>query len=240
MSKIRTLFQRVVSPLQRFTLTTPYAILIGSGIVALSIVSYGYIIRPVTDEVRDFVKEVAKELKLKGNSWEQCLTSNETMEAINAEFTDGTQAGVTGTPTTFILVKKGSTYATVAKIEGAQTESFVRAALDQALSGKAETSPFTGSQIKDDELVKGKEGDVMVLEYADIQCPYCIRFHPTITSVMNDYQNRVGFAFRHFPLTQIHPQALPYAAAVECAGKEKGKDAYFGFIDRLFDKESGK
>lgn len=240
MSKIRTFFNNMQSPFKHFTLTTPYAVLIGSCILALSIVTYGYIVRPVQDEVRDLVKEVAKELKLKGSSWEQCLTSDATKEAINADFTDGVQAGVSGTPTTFILVKKSDVYATVAKLEGAQTEELIRAALDQALSGKAKTTPFTGATVASNELIQGKNGDVMVVEYADIQCPYCIRFHPTITSVMNDYQDRVGFVFRHFPLTNIHPQALPYATAVECAGKEKGADAYFGFINRLFEKESGK
>ncbi len=240
MSKIRTFFKNLQSPFTHLTLTTPYAVLIGSCILALSIVSYGYIVRPIQNEVRDFIQEIAKEMKLKGSSWEKCLASDETMETIGTDFTDGTQAGVTGTPTTFILVKKSGVYATVAKIEGAQTEEFIRAALDQALSGKAKTTPFTGAPITSNEFVQGKDGDVMVVEYADIECPYCIRFHPTITSVMNDYQDRAGFVFRHFPLTNIHAQALPYAAAVECAGKEKGSDAYFKFINRLFEKQSGK
>lgn len=243
MNKIQSFFKHIISRVSRAKLDTPTAVILSSLIIAASIVSYGYIVRPVgtaaAQATVDLVKVIAKELKLKGSDWESCLASQDIKNQINEEQNDGVTAGVTGTPTTFILINKNGVYETVARIEGAQPEANVRAAIDQALSGKAKTTPFKGSQISDSEFVNGERNGVVLVEYADAECPFCVRFHPTVTNVMNAYTGKIGFAYRHFPLTQIHPNALPYAAAIECAGNLKGKDAYFGFIDRLFEKQAG-
>lgn len=240
MSKLRTFFTSLTKRAHSFTLTTPIATIIGSIIIGMSVIAYGFIVRPTTPVVRDLVKEIAKDLKLKGSKWESCLTSDATLNALSEDYNDGVQAGVTGTPTTFILKKKGSTYETVARIEGAQDESYVRAAIEQALSASPKTTPFAGKQPNDTEFVQGTRSDVLVLEYADAECPFCIRFHPTVTKVMEDYGNRVGFTFRHFPLSNIHPHAVPYALAIECAGNLEGAKGYFSFIDKLFTEQANQ
>lgn len=242
MNKIKSFFRHITHRISTMKLTTPAAVIVGAIIIAAGIVSYGYIVRPVglaEAASADLVKEVAKELKLKGSKWEACLASPDTAKQVQKELNDGVAAGVTGTPTTFVLVKKNGVYETAAKIEGAQGEGAVRAAINQALSGTVKTTPFAGSQVSDTEFVNGAKNNVMVVEYADAQCPFCVRFHPTITNVMSEYNDRVGFVYRHFPLTQIHPNAVPYAVAIECAGNLKGEGAYFGFIDKLFAKEAG-
>lgn len=231
MSKLRNF-------LSSFALTTPLAIILGSLIIAASIVAYGFIVRPTAQKVRDFVKEISKDLGLKGDEWEQCLTSETTLERISEDYNDGIAAGVTGTPSTFILKKVNGKYETVAQIEGAQDENYVRTAIEQALSSGTKTTPFAGKQPEADEFIQGIQNDVLVVEYADAECPFCIRFHPTISKVMDEYKDKAGFVFRHFPLTNLHPNALPYALAIECAGIQKGKDAYFSFIDKLFTEQA--
>lgn len=243
MHKIQPFFKHIIRTISGTKINTPTAVLIGSVIIALSIVSYGYIVRPAAGSgagqaTVDFVKVIAKELKLKGSAWESCLASPEITAQIEREQNDGVSAGVTGTPSSFILLNKNGVYETVARIEGAQPESVIREAIDQALSGNAKTIPFNGQQPTEDELINGTKGGVLFLEYADAECPFCVRFHPTVTSVMNAYDGKIGFTYRHFPLAQIHPNAIPYAKAIECAGKLKGSDAYFGFIDKLFAKQA--
>lgn len=237
MSTARAFASSFKKKISSFTLTTPSAIIIAAVILGGSHIVYGMVAG--TGKVKapvDLVKIVAKEFNLKGSAWEECIASPYVSAQIQAEFNDGVQAGVTGTPTSFVLVKKETGYETVARIEGAQTESYLKAALDEALSGKAQTTPFAGSPISPTEFVDGNRSNVIILEYADIECPFCISFHPTLTKVLAEYKDRVGYAYRHFPLTTIHPNAERYAAATECAGNLKGKDAYFGFINSLYAK----
>lgn len=238
MSKIQSFFKRFKKHDSGPALSTPTAVIIGSIIISAGIVGYGYVSRPAGPEApQDLVKVVAKELKLKGSAWDSCLTSQDTIKQVQNEENDGIAAGVSGTPTSFILVNKNGKWEVASKIEGAQPEQNVRQAIDKALAGNVKTTPFTGAQLSDSEFVKGTKGNVVLLEYADAQCPYCVRFQPTVEHVIASYGDRVGFVYRHFPLTQIHPNAMPYAIAIECAGKLKGSDAYFSFSDKLFNKE---
>jgi formate-nitrite transporter family protein len=70
-----------------------------------------------------------------------------------------------------------------------------------------------------DELdhVRG-EGGRLILEYGDYECPYSRRAFREIEKV--ERQIAVRFAFRHFPLTQIHPHALASAHAAEAAARQ--------------------
>ena len=86
--------------------------------------------------------------------------------------------------------------------------------------------------IKNDDHIRGaKNAPVTIVEYSDFQCPFCSRFHPEMLKVMSAYQNKVRWVFRHFPLTQIHPNAQKAAEASECAS-EQGK--FWEFADKLF------
>ena len=57
----------------------------------------------------------------------------------------------------------------------------------------------------------------MILEYGDYECPYSRQAFRQIEIVERRLDGRVRFAFRHFPLTEIHPHALAAAAAAEAA-----------------------
>ncbi|MGH2745893.1 MAG: DsbA family protein [Thermoleophilaceae bacterium] len=52
----------------------------------------------------------------------------------------------------------------------------------------------------------------MVLEYADLECPYCARAHLILKELP------VQRVFRHFPVVSKHPRARVLAAAAEAAG----------------------
>lgn len=83
-------------------------------------------------------------------------------------------------------------------------------------------------------FVKGDPAaKVVIVEYADLQCPACIRFaNETLKPLIAKHVDtgRVRFAFRHFPLPN-HPMARPAAIAAQCAG-EQGK--FWQFSERLF------
>lgn len=79
------------------------------------------------------------------------------------------------------------------------------------------------------------EADVVLVEYSDFQCPACGQFAPIVKEVINEYGDDLRFEYRHFPLTSIHPFAVPAARAAEAAGQQ---GAFFAMHDLLFENQS--
>jgi protein-disulfide isomerase len=65
--------------------------------------------------------------------------------------------------------------------------------------------------------VRGAPDGRLIVEYGDYECPYSRQAFRAIERVEQRLGDRVRFAFRHFPLTEIHPHALAAAAAAEAA-----------------------
>jgi protein-disulfide isomerase len=59
-----------------------------------------------------------------------------------------------------------------------------------------------------------------LLEYGDYECPFCAAAHREVSEVIAALGDELRFAFRHFPLTQIHPHAQQAAEAAEAAGHQ--------------------
>jgi len=65
--------------------------------------------------------------------------------------------------------------------------------------------------------VRGPSAGHLIVEYGDYECPYSRRAFREIEQVEQSVSSGIRFAFRHFPLTEIHPHALAAAAAAEAA-----------------------
>ena len=65
--------------------------------------------------------------------------------------------------------------------------------------------------------VRGPSAAPLIVEYGDYECPYSRRAFREIERIESRRDGGVRFAFRHFPLTEIHPHALAAAAAAEAA-----------------------
>jgi protein-disulfide isomerase len=61
--------------------------------------------------------------------------------------------------------------------------------------------------------VRGSPAGRLILEYGDYECPYSRKAFHAIELVEQQLGGNLRFAFRHFPLTGIHPHALAAAAA---------------------------
>lgn len=87
--------------------------------------------------------------------------------------------------------------------------------------------------LHEQDHVRGPAGAPVLLVYGDYECPYTRMAHRSIEAV----QGRgvpVRFAFRHFPLVQIHPHALHAALAAEAAGRQ---DRFWEMHDLLFHRQ---
>jgi protein-disulfide isomerase len=61
---------------------------------------------------------------------------------------------------------------------------------------------------------------VVVVEYGDFECPNCKQAAPAVDMLLRDFEGRVRFVYRHYPLEQVHPHALLAAEAAEAAGAQ--------------------
>ncbi len=63
----------------------------------------------------------------------------------------------------------------------------------------------------------GGPGVAELVEYGDFQCPHCVRAAGVISRLRAERGDRLRFAFRHFPLSRLHPLARAAAEASEAA-----------------------
>ena len=73
-----------------------------------------------------------------------------------------------------------------------------------------------------------------LVEYGDFQCSRCGAAYPLIKELLKEYKDELNFIFRHFPLHEIHPQAMITALAAEAAGRQ-GK--FWEMHDVLFQNQ---
>ncbi len=72
-------------------------------------------------------------------------------------------------------------------------------------------------------LLGNKDAKVTVVEFSDFQCPFCEKFFTETEKQLYDTYiktNKIAFAYRHYPLSSIHPLAQKAAEAAECANEQ--------------------
>jgi protein-disulfide isomerase len=83
--------------------------------------------------------------------------------------------------------------------------------------------------------VRGGPAGRLIVEYGDYECPYSRRAFREIEHVERRLGDGVRFAFRHFPLTEIHPHALAAATAAEAAALQ---DRFWEMHALLFHRQA--
>jgi protein-disulfide isomerase len=85
-----------------------------------------------------------------------------------------------------------------------------------------------------DHVQGPQSAPVTLLEYGDYECPYCGQANLVVDKVVQQLGNKICFAFRNFPLTQIHPHAQHAAEAAECAGAQ---NKFWDMHDILYENQ---
>ena len=75
--------------------------------------------------------------------------------------------------------------------------------------------------ISAEDHVEGPErAELELVMYGDFQCPYCTAAYPIVRRIRDQLGGRLLFAFRHFPLREIHPLAERAGEAAEAAAAQ--------------------
>jgi predicted DsbA family dithiol-disulfide isomerase len=93
--------------------------------------------------------------------------------------------------------------------------------------------------IKKDSYISGNTWAILTwLEYSDIECPYCVKFHKagTMEKLKARYSSEIASIFQHFPLP-MHKNALPWAQLLECAGKVGGEKIFTQLMSHIYAAE---
>ncbi|HEY4483689.1 MAG TPA: thioredoxin domain-containing protein [Candidatus Paceibacterota bacterium] len=88
---------------------------------------------------------------------------------------------------------------------------------------------------KDDHIRGVDKAKFTVIEYSDLECPYCKIFHQIMNDLLKTNGTEIKWVFRHLPLETLHTKALTEAIASECVAKIGGEENFWKYIDTIFE-----
>jgi len=108
-----------------------------------------------------------------------------------------------------IVVKLNKGLITPAEFLGGAFSQQIDTGVSNQITEKNTVRPFIGAQ----------QPEVDIIEYIDYQCPDCKQANEIVKQLLSNkkYTNTVRFSIRHFPIVNLHSNALKAAVAAECA-----------------------
>ncbi|OGI66297.1 hypothetical protein A3A95_01815 [Candidatus Nomurabacteria bacterium RIFCSPLOWO2_01_FULL_39_18] len=98
------------------------------------------------------------------------------------------------------------------------------------------STSFQGRPVSSDDHILGNiNAKVIIVEYSDLECPFCKVFHSTMHRVVDDSAGKVAWVYRHYPIPQLHQKAFHESEATECAWEQGGNNAFWKYTDRIFE-----
>jgi protein-disulfide isomerase len=71
-----------------------------------------------------------------------------------------------------------------------------------------------------DVFVGDADAPVTLMEFGEYESEACAKAHEVVRQLMEDFEGKIKFNFRHFPLTKIHQRSLKAAEASVAAAQE--------------------
>ncbi|MCB9809106.1 thioredoxin domain-containing protein [Candidatus Nomurabacteria bacterium] len=219
-------------------LDTPKAILLGALIIGLGLalgLGLGGGERVKKEKVRMWqVDAVLKENNINKSDYQACLEDGAAEARVQADMDRAVDLGITGTPGNLIVhIPTGRSVL----LPGALPLNIFNQAIEALRTGGTlegiDIMQTTATVDEDEHILGNPDGDIMIFEYSDYDCPFCVRVHETLHQLIQQ-DTSVAWAYRHFPLTGLHPQALPKAFASECIAELGGEEAFWSFTDTNF------
>ncbi len=77
------------------------------------------------------------------------------------------------------------------------------------------------------------DAPITIVEFSDLQCPYCLRADGILSLAMKQFKGKVRRVYKHFPLKAIHPWAMAGAIGAECAARQNPQ-AFWSMADAFY------
>lgn len=184
------------------------------------------------NRIKDIATQYAQSLNLNTDQFSADFDSDELRKKLQTKITDGLAIPITYTPTFFL---NGT------RIDNPRGYEELKNLITDSLNGKPVPVASDGETkipnvISPDDWVQGdRNSKVVLIEYSDFQCPACAAYFPIIKQLNEEFDGKIAFVYRHYPLVNIHPYAEPMARAAEAAGKQ-GK--FWEMYDMIFSKQA--
>ncbi len=86
-----------------------------------------------------------------------------------------------------------------------------------------------------DHIRGNPNAPIKIVEFSDLECPYCKAFHQTMKRIITEYDGKTAWIYRHYPIEQLHSKAKKVAQASECAAELGGNGKFWEYIDKYFE-----
>lgn len=90
-----------------------------------------------------------------------------------------------------------------------------------------------------DRIYGSPDAEISIIEFSDIECPYCKKFHSTPKNVVDSAGGKVNWVWKHLPLSFHNPAAKDLAVLSECVARVGGNQKFWMFTDLLFKHTKG-
>ena len=102
----------------------------------------------------------------------------------------------------------------------------------QPTTDQIQVAPVT----EKDHILGSRNAKIIIVEYSDTECPFCKVFHATMKEIVQSYNGKVAWVYRHLPIVQLHSKAPKEAEAAECVANIAGNQAFWTYLDLIFEK----
>ena len=86
-----------------------------------------------------------------------------------------------------------------------------------------------------DHIFGDPNAPIKIVEFSDMECPFCKRFHFDMTEIIKNNKGKVAWIYRHYPIDQLHSKARKTAEATECANELGGNEKFWVYLDKYFE-----
>ena len=88
----------------------------------------------------------------------------------------------------------------------------------------------------DHVLGNPKTAKVTIIEYSDLECPFCKMYHATLEQIFADHKTdgKVAWVYRHAPIIELHSKSPKESEATECAAELGGNDVFWKYVTAVF------
>lgn len=227
-------------PIAKNSLALGPAIVIGALLIACAILLSQKGVSINSNKKTSMEKLLTNDLKISPGKIQECVSSKKYTDRVNQNIESLKKAtshlppeqGI-GTPHSVLVSKDG----TLVEVQGARPYKYVKSVIDQMLAGeiKSQTEINIDPVSPTDHYFGSKDAEIVIIEYSDLECPYCAVFHQIVHKIVGEYNGKVAWVYRHFPLESIHPNAMSKALTSECVSELGGGDtAFWKYVDLNF------